>query len=83
MIGAHRGGVGNPAVATVKVTRFWVTLAGLVLVPPALIALDIYCAVAGTSAERTGAVVFTVAAVVASAIWRGDLRWHRRPRTGE
>jgi hypothetical protein len=75
--------MGNPAIAAAKSARFWVVLAGLVLVPPALIALDIYFAVAGTSAERVGAAVATAAAIVASLIWHGDLRWRRQPSAGE
>jgi hypothetical protein len=75
--------VGNPAIAVFKSARFWVVLAGLVLVPPALIALDIYFAVAATSPERVGAAAVTTAALVASWIWRGDLRWRHRPPTGE
>ena len=75
--------MGNPVVAAYKSARFWVTLAGLVLGLPALIALDIYFAVTGTSVQRIGAVVATAVGVVASAIWRGDLRWRRRRSAGE
>jgi hypothetical protein len=74
--------VGNPAIAVFKSARFWAVLAGLVLVPPALLALDIYFVVAGTPPERVGAAAVAAVAVVASWIWRGVLRWRRRPSAG-
>jgi membrane protein YdbS with pleckstrin-like domain len=83
MNGAHRGEVGNPVTATLKSARWLITLIGLVLVAPALLALDLYLLVTGTFPVRLGAAAVFMAAVAAAWIRPGDLRWRQRRGSGE
>jgi hypothetical protein len=72
--GAYRGRVGNPVTAGIKSARWLITLVGLVVAPPALLALDIDLQVTGTFPVRLGAAAVGVAAVGVAAIAAAGIR---------
>jgi len=70
VIGAHRGGVGNPLKAALKSARWIGALAALTVLPIALLGLVIYGMAIGTYLENLGLLGLVFVAWLVSAIVR-------------
>ncbi len=87
MNGAHHAKAGNRVTSVLKSARWLATLIGLILVVPALLALDIYSQFAATGLARLAwPAANIVILVILVVLWIKSghvLPWRRRPSAGE